>query len=272
MTFRFVLAFVFALVCAEADTQIVLTSGGTYFEDFEANDGGWTSGGANSSWGWGQPVANHTSFAFHNPAGNNAWMTGHSTGNGYIENSDDSFLESPVFDFSDPGLDELYVQFDFITENEPDFEAVRLQYSIDGGTTWTTVGEGTASTVVNDYTQLWYNETYFGVPNSWSGTNYPTNNATVTISPGCGFSVPPCPGGPVNCYGINTDARHCLPSDVLGESDVRFRFKLGMITPIATAARLVTLKVFGSTISALRRAAWRQILPPTKPPFAPANP
>ena len=50
---------------------------------------------------------------------------------GAYSNNSNSVLETPVFDIS--SLADPYVQFNMIYEIEPNFDVLRLQYSLDGG-------------------------------------------------------------------------------------------------------------------------------------------
>ncbi|MGQ9846187.1 MAG: fibronectin type III domain-containing protein, partial [Bacteroidales bacterium] len=60
-----------------------------YFENFESNNGYWTSGGVNSTWQWGAPAGTVINSA---GSGTNAWVT-NLTGN--YNNNENSFVESP---------------------------------------------------------------------------------------------------------------------------------------------------------------------------------
>ncbi|MBT6686247.1 MAG: T9SS type A sorting domain-containing protein [Bacteroidetes bacterium] len=130
------------------DTLNVLLYQGTtienfpYFTDFEINQGFWKSYSEQSSWEWGAPNGYDINSA---PSGNNVWATNLS-GMIFLE---DSYIESPCFDFSN--LIEPVINIDFITVLGSG-EGAALQSSIDGGISWQYVG------AVGD-TGNWYNDT-----------------------------------------------------------------------------------------------------------------
>ncbi len=247
---QFLPIFVFLIslfsVQQEVSAQTVVPAVGLT-EDFETPGHGWTSnaiGGQPSSWGLGTPSSNHISFA-PMPAsnGSNAWMTGINPPDGYVTSNEHSFVLSSVYDFSALPTDaRMYVEFDFITENEEKFEVVTLQYRISGGA-WQVIGQGTDAAVNDAFTQNWYNSGRFAnfsdpfpsIYNAWSGTTYDNNSAGVTFNNGffaCSSANPGCPdqnagGQPftLNCGQWST-ARHCLPAAVNGASSVEFRFLL----------------------------------------------
>ncbi len=118
-----------------------------FFEDFESNDGFWvdTSETPTSQFHWG-PVP-----YLNGPEGNgNSWYT-------QASGSDWVVLESPVFDFTK--VTEPYVHFDtkFQLNRDP-YYGPRVQYSVDGGSSWSILGEPVDS--------VWYNALgYF-----WNGS------------------------------------------------------------------------------------------------------
>ncbi len=67
---------------------------GPYSEDFEAGDGGWTTGGMSSTWAWGTPAG---SFITAAASGTGAWVTNLT---GSYDNDEQSWVESPCFDMS----------------------------------------------------------------------------------------------------------------------------------------------------------------------------
>ncbi|MFH1320321.1 MAG: GEVED domain-containing protein [Bacteroidota bacterium] len=129
-----------------------------YLEDFESGDGSWTPGGTNSTWAYGSPSA---SFIPAAASDTNAWVTNLS---GNYNDDELSYLTSPCVDFSsmpvDPGL-----RFSHIFKTETGYDRGWVEYSTDGGTTWTKLG--TASSGGTN----WYND----VANNWwtgnSGTS-----------------------------------------------------------------------------------------------------
>ncbi|MEZ5045542.1 MAG: hypothetical protein R2831_00975 [Chitinophagaceae bacterium] len=67
-----------------------------YNEDFELNMGGWSSGGINNDWAWGQPTKATISSA---GSGSKCWITG-GLSSSFYSFGQRSYVESPCFDFS----------------------------------------------------------------------------------------------------------------------------------------------------------------------------
>ena len=174
-----------------------------YTEGFEANDGNWVPGGSGSDWAWGTPAKTTIITA---GGGDKCWITGGLTNSFY--NSQDSWLQSPCFNFSTLQHPAFY--FSLFWETAKNADGGSLQYSIDGGNTWLLLG----STSDNSCTATdWYNcgsVTNLGATQGWSGNGKPTMGS--------------CPGG----NGSNgwLTARHDL-SFLAGQSNVIFRFRFG---------------------------------------------
>ena len=131
-----------------------------YEEDFENGNGGWASGGVNSSWALGAPAGTTITTA---GTGTQAWVTNLS---GDYNNNEQSFVVSPCFDFSTVVNAEISFDLYFITE--PNWDKAALQYTLNNGQTW--VRLGSLGSGIN-----WYNQAnttvgpYTGNP-VWSGT------------------------------------------------------------------------------------------------------
>ncbi len=112
-----------------------------YYQDFEAGAEGWISGGASSTWDLGTPagfVINTAPPA--TPTSQNTWVTNLT---GYYNNNEKSYVTSPCLDFS--SLLFPYLEFDLNYDIQLYSDGAKMQYSVDGGTTWTqlgNVGEG----------------------------------------------------------------------------------------------------------------------------------
>ncbi|MEF3078119.1 T9SS type B sorting domain-containing protein [Winogradskyella poriferorum] len=163
-----------------------------YTEDFESGDGGWVADNTtNGTWALGTPTGAIINSA---ASGTNAWVTNLS---GNYNTNEDSWVTSPVFDFSSlsaPSI-ELSIWYDI----EFSWDGAVLQSSIDGGTTWVNVG-------ANGDPNNWYtDDTIGGNPGGqqegWSGTGAAGTNAWVT-------------------------ARHAL-TGLGGQSNVIFRIAFG---------------------------------------------
>ena len=185
-----------------------------YVEDFEASQGGWTSGGTNNDWAWGTPNKGVITSA---GSGTKCWVTGGLTGSFY-NYSELSYIESPCFDFT--SLQHPFIAFKMYRESEWKFDGSNLQYSLDQGTTWANVGS------FNDVTDCmnanWYNYatvSYLVAP-------------LVTVKNGwCGNHDANFTQGGVTCQGGNgslgwIQAKHCM-QNLAGKPSVKFRFTFG---------------------------------------------
>lgn len=120
-----------------------------YQEDFEATNGGWTTGGTASSWEWGRPSDTIISRA---ATGVNAWVTNL---DGDYNNNETSYIESPPIDLrgatSDPVL-----AFSHIYETESIFDEGWAEISIDGGPFTKLGSAGTGTNWYNDAANDWW--------------------------------------------------------------------------------------------------------------------
>lgn len=142
-----------------------------YHESFDESDGGWIPSGTVSSWEWGVPVGEFISEA---ATGSNAWVTNL---DGEYLNNELSYLQSPVFDFSELGNDAV-VRFFHIRNTEACCDGAWLETSIDGGETWTVVGEGGVG-------YNWYNDT---LDEQWNGDSEGWLLSEHTLDDTAGFS------------------------------------------------------------------------------------
>ena len=133
-----------------------------YFENFEATNGGWVTGGNASSWVWGSPAKPLINMA---ASGANCWVTGGLVGGAY-NNSEASWIQSPCFNFSNISLP--MVSFKIWWETETDFDGSSLQYSTDNGLTWANVGSSADAT--NCLDSNWYNASSVKFLNNFSNT------------------------------------------------------------------------------------------------------
>ena len=113
-----------------------------YSESFENGSGGWLAGGENSDWELGIPQGE---FIENASDGQHAWITNL---DGNYSNNQNSYLLSPLLDFTDLGSVSLNV--DIFRYTEPQWDGAQLQVSTDCGASWNTVGG--LETGVN-----WYN-------------------------------------------------------------------------------------------------------------------
>lgn len=148
-----------------------------FTEMFETSDGGWTTAGNSSTWVWGTP-----SKPVINAAGEGAkcWMAGGLTpGTGY-GGGEQSWLQSPCFDFTN--LPYPYITMKLFWETEQQWDGASFQYSLDNGTTWTTAGSAADKT--DCLNQQWFNTSGIGGLNGlispapgWTG-NKQLNNGS----------------------------------------------------------------------------------------------
>lgn len=180
-----------------------------FTEGFETNNGGWTSGGTGNDWAWGAPTKPVITAA---GGGIKCWVIGGLTGSSYT-NGEASWLQSPCFDFTN--LQYPYVEFKIFWEMEQQFDGASLQYSLDNGGSWQTVGG--FNDPINCLNENWYN---------YSPITYlaPLTSNRVGWSGNKQSSAGSCRGG----NGSNgwVTAKHTMPY-LAGEAGVLFRFIFG---------------------------------------------
>ncbi|MEN0048249.1 MAG: S8 family serine peptidase, partial [Bacteroidota bacterium] len=128
-----------------------------YQEDFENDNGNWTSRGKNNDWEWGVPSNTLINQAAD---GNKAWVT--DLDSNYTD-AGFGILHSPCFDLSN--LTTPVLSFSMWKDIESDsaslFDFARIQYSTNG-VNWATLGS-------NGTGYNWYN--HRGGQNAWDGTD-----------------------------------------------------------------------------------------------------
>lgn len=154
-----------------------------YETSFEASSSYWYPGGINSSWQWGTPLGEYIDGASN---GTKAWVTSLSQN---YRNNEHSYLESPCFDLT--GAQYPVFSFDYMMEVEEGNDGMYIEYSIDGGLTWSALPENV------NYANNWY------------------DTETVTALGAKGWSV--------NQPAYVT-AKTLLPVDAVGINGVKFRF------------------------------------------------
>lgn len=149
-----------------------------YQENFEVNDGGWVTGGTASDWAWGTPQKTVITGA---ASGNKCWITGGLNKPAYND-GENSYLYTPCFNFT--GLVHPRLSFSVFWETERRFDGANLQYSTNGGGSWTTLGVVGADPCTAGN---WYNNTgitYLG-DIGWSG-NIQSNGGSCLSGSGSG--------------------------------------------------------------------------------------
>jgi hypothetical protein len=133
-----------------------------YIESFEANHH-WQDYGLNNDWELTLPAGSVISSASD---GVKAWVTNPS---GVYGNYLRQYVMSPVFNFT--GLTNPQLELDFICHTEQFEDGANLQYSLDQGNTWSSLG------AMNDPIN-WYNSSFIaglsqsGSLSGWTGTYY----------------------------------------------------------------------------------------------------
>jgi gliding motility-associated-like protein len=173
-----------------------------YSENFEGSNGSLTVGGSNPDWAYGTPSKQIIGNA---ASGSKCWIVG-GLSNGSYNNAENSWLQSPCFDFS--SLTNPQISFSVFWETEKKYDGASMKYSIDSGNNWFTLGS--ASSNSNCSGSNWFNTitiNSLGV-DGWSGNIQPTS---------------PCPGGAGNGSSTWVTAKHTLAS-LAGKPSVMFRF------------------------------------------------
>ncbi len=197
----------FILGCINTYSQCVNSF--PYTENFETNNGNWSSGGTGDDWAWGIPSKSVITQA---AGGSKCWITGGLV-NSFYNLSERSYVQSPCFDFS--SLQYPHITMSVFWETENTYDGATFQSSIDGGATWVNVGSSSNS---NDcLNQNWFNTS--------SITNL---TGLTTVREGWAGNVQPTQG---NCQGGNGSngwkvVKKCIPS-LAGQPNVIFRFAFG---------------------------------------------
>jgi gliding motility-associated-like protein len=176
-----------------------------YREIFEVSNGGWSASGNASDWAWGSP----SKLVITNAAeGNKCWITG-GLNNPSYSNNQKSYLQGPCFNFST--LVHPRISFKLFWEIEKINDGLALQYTIDAGANWITVGNTNSN--ANCLGENWYNSSSITSINSadgWTGNKQPTNGSCLS-------------GNGSNNW---LTSSHDL-SNLAGQPNVSFRFIFG---------------------------------------------
>ena len=113
-----------------------------FCDNFEFNNNLWTTDPASQGtpWVWGNPTGATLNSA-HSPS--NVWGVGDVASNPGYTASCNTILLSPIFDFSTTNVANL--SFWQNRDVEAFWDGTRLDFSTDGGVTWTTVGSGSTA-------------------------------------------------------------------------------------------------------------------------------
>lgn len=137
-------------------TNIPVITNLPYSEDFDSNNGGWTTQGNPTSWEWGAP---NNVFITGPASSPNAWVTGLTS---LYSIDETSFLTSPCYDFS--GLSgDPFISFSHIFNTDGFADEGWLEVTTNAGASWSKVG--TAASGNN-----WYNDVN---TDAWDGNSTP---------------------------------------------------------------------------------------------------
>ena len=177
-----------------------------FYEDFENGPAGWTTftdpnSTVPSSWAHGMPALTTINSA---ASGSYAWLTSQGPGNpgsagGYSNNEDSWVVAEQCFDMT--SLTQPFLRMDVWWNCESGWDGANVQFSVDGGNTWSNVG---------------------GVG---SGTNW-FNNGSITGQPGGAREGWSGRISTNNGSGGWLTAEHPI-TGLAGQSDVRFRVAFG---------------------------------------------
>ena len=183
-----------------------------YLQDFETNSNGWSAGvtvGTASDWELGT-FAKTQLTAPH--SGAKAWVT-KLVGNYSLNTT--STLSSPIFDFS-TFTSRPTLSFWHNFKTEAGFDAGVLEYSTDGGSVWTKVDAnlGTGATFNTTDSTNWYNSS--STSGAVTGVTQPKWSGTSTAYTGHAAGW--------------IQSSTLLPTAVVGQANVRFRWRFGSET------------------------------------------
>jgi len=179
-----------------------------YAETFETSNGGFNSSDPNF-WKWGTPAPNSRIIIINAASGQKCWTIGGFSGRGYPSGT--AYLTSPCFDLGTLTLPEI--SFKVIWETERNFDGVFLQYSLNEGASWLTLGDDQSNSNCRGIN--WYNtgsvryldNRTFG----WSGSQLPGSGGGCNSGGGSGGWL---------------EAKHKL-TGLGGSRKVIFRFMFG---------------------------------------------
>lgn len=180
-----------------------------YSEGFELSSGNWTAGGTSNDWAWGAPSKAVITTA---GGGTKCWVTGTLTGSFYSY-GERSYVQSPCFDFTN--LVHPYITLKVFWESERIYDGSDIQYSLNGGSTWSNVGS--FADPINCLNDNWYNQSNI---TNLNGMASPKEGWSGNIQPTAGS----CQGG--SGSGAWLVASHCM-SYLAGKPSVMFRVTFG---------------------------------------------
>jgi len=184
-----------------------------YQESFETSNGGWTTAGNSSTWQWGTPTKSVINQAGD---GTRCWVVGGlAAGNNY-GSGEQSWLQSPCFDFTN--LQYPLLTMKLFWETEQQWDGASFQYSLDEGANWITLG--VANERQDCFNKNWFNTPGINGLNGMAGTSGSTHGWTGNNLSNNGS----CRGGSGSKTWVQVS--RTLPA-LGGKSSVVFRFIFG---------------------------------------------
>ena len=188
-------------------TNIPVISTFPYTQNFEADNGGFITDGINNSWAWGTPAKTVINSA---GGGAKCWVTNLT---GKYNVSELSFIQFPCLNTT--GIPTLKFKAKVWWNTERNWDGAALQYSLNGGTSWTSIGVSgdpnnwyNANTMTSASVRAFFDQNQ----NWWSGRASTTNGSGgwVTIEREL----------PAACVGVpNLLLRIAFGSDTSAEDD-----------------------------------------------------
>ena len=148
-----------------AVTNVPIITSFPYSQNFDANNGGYTTEGFNSSWEWGQPNNVFIPAAASAP---NAWVTNL---DGAHNDNELSYLVSPCFNMSSLTVDPM-LSFSHIYELTDFGDGGWVEITTNGGSSWAKLGaSGNGNNWYNNPFDEWW-DFVSGNTGAWRGANH----------------------------------------------------------------------------------------------------
>ncbi|RDI58208.1 T9SS type A sorting domain-containing protein [Flavobacterium glaciei] len=143
-----------------------------YYENFDNSNGGWTSAGTTGSWGY-----TNTASSPHRGEGG-FWAV--NTTAGTYPNNALTTITSPTISTLGYNNVKLFIDLRYLSEDNAD--GIQIQYSLNNGTSWTTLGTGTSAS--------WYTKTTVAALNASLGTTVGWDGDSSVIGTAAPFPAP----------------------------------------------------------------------------------
>lgn len=135
----------------DSATRIVInrqTISSANIQNFDTNNGSWFVGGDSISWAWGAPSSSIINSAVSAP---NVWKTSLA---GNYRDYENSWVQTGCYNIS--GLTNPKLRFQINYETENNYDGSYLEYSTDGGATWSLLGDAASGFYSGSITRSYY--------------------------------------------------------------------------------------------------------------------